>query len=554
LATTLAKTFNQKSDDLYRIASIVGALERPLENYPDLLAYARGMAKYAQGDIESAQKEFDQINKSRELNGLLEKGISLPQSIQRFEIKEQKKNRLNWPVSTQLLASLVIGLLSSSVVLAFIDRSPAKPELSELVRMEKLDFSLSPAYLQSFTYSKQEPVSDFNHEEDAEVEQSPLMEPLHDSNQSSISTTSSEPKLTIYPNLSAISETSLPPVENSDVSDSKSEFEVHVADGEVSVIPQETQNYEQNSNGNALLPMSDTDEEDVLLGPREESQRINLGQQQDLIGEFPRNAQSGPVGSEVTGSATSGASISEGESNDLSNVISRSSFNDIRRGTLISFATAPGQLASDGEGRNSPYTTSLLLHLAEPDLDIFELMRRVRADVFSSTEGFQIPWFTEYLTEEGELILNPSEQESEEQIPRKALVIGNSAYPSYPLKNPVNDANDIAQSLLQLGFDVVLVTDSDNYTLNSAIRNFVRNLSQGDIGLFYFAGYGVEVEGEDYMVPIDAELTAEADVFIDAISIDDVVSLMDSSDSRTNLIFIDANRDNPFYRRWRRPQ
>lgn len=93
LATTLAETFTQKSDDLYRIASIVGALERSLGDYPDLLAYAQGMAKYAQGDIESAQKRFIKIRNSWNLSGLLVKGVPFPQNS-----KYQEITGFSWPI------------------------------------------------------------------------------------------------------------------------------------------------------------------------------------------------------------------------------------------------------------------------------------------------------------------------------------------------------------------------------------------------------------------------------------------------------------------------
>jgi hypothetical protein len=82
LATKLAEEFNQKSANLCRIASIVGALERPLEDYPGLIVYAQGMAKYAQDDIVSAQKMFIQLRNSQDLSSLLPKGVPFPQDLQ----------------------------------------------------------------------------------------------------------------------------------------------------------------------------------------------------------------------------------------------------------------------------------------------------------------------------------------------------------------------------------------------------------------------------------------------------------------------------------------
>ena len=89
---------------------------------------------------------------------------------------------------------------------------------------------------------------------------------------------------------------------------------------------------------------------------------------------------------------------------------------------------------------------------------------------------------------------------------RLALVIGNSSYKASPLKNPVNDARDMAAVLKKLGFTVLLKTDADQKTMERSIREFGNQLKSGGVGLFYFSGHGLQVYGRNYLVPVDAEI------------------------------------------------
>ncbi|GAB4377394.1 MAG: hypothetical protein Kow00121_26710 [Elainellaceae cyanobacterium] len=132
---------------------------------------------------------------------------------------------------------------------------------------------------------------------------------------------------------------------------------------------------------------------------------------------------------------------------------------------------------------------------------------------------------------------------------RTALVIGNTAYSEDPLSNPINDATDVADALREMGYEVTLLTNLDRYGMDSAMRDFSRQLRQGGVAFFYYAGHGVQVNGENYLIPIDAQLNEEADAALEAISLSDVLGFM--SGSRINVAIIDACRNNPFYRKWR---
>jgi uncharacterized caspase-like protein len=131
---------------------------------------------------------------------------------------------------------------------------------------------------------------------------------------------------------------------------------------------------------------------------------------------------------------------------------------------------------------------------------------------------------------------------------RIALVIGNSAYRNAaPLANPKNDAADMAAAFERLGFKVVKGIDLDKSGMDRTIRQFAESLRGAQIGMFFYAGHGLQVGGKNYLVPVDAELkTAEALDF-EMIGLDVVQRVMEAA-SETNVLFVDACRDNPLSR------
>nr|VFJ48811.1 MAG: Formylglycine-generating enzyme, required for sulfatase activity, contains SUMF1/FGE domain [Candidatus Kentron sp. FW] len=134
---------------------------------------------------------------------------------------------------------------------------------------------------------------------------------------------------------------------------------------------------------------------------------------------------------------------------------------------------------------------------------------------------------------------------------RVALVIGNWAYESSPLKNPRNDAADIAGTLGQLGFDVIHKTNTDRKTLRNVIRTFGRRIRKGGVGLFYYAGHGMQVEGRNYLIPVGADIQEENEVADESVSANLVLKKMHAADNRLNIVILDACRDNPFARSFR---
>ena len=139
--------------------------------------------------------------------------------------------------------------------------------------------------------------------------------------------------------------------------------------------------------------------------------------------------------------------------------------------------------------------------------------------------------------------------------PRIALVIGNANYADeMKLANPDNDAALIGGTLEKLGFEVILVTDAGQKTMQRAIVAFGDRLAAvgpNAVGLFYYAGHGLQLEGQNYLVPTDAEIAREVDVEIDGVSADLVLKQMAYADSRVNIVILDACRNNPLARDFR---
>jgi len=134
-----------------------------------------------------------------------------------------------------------------------------------------------------------------------------------------------------------------------------------------------------------------------------------------------------------------------------------------------------------------------------------------------------------------------------------SLIIGNSSYVhGGSLTNPINDARAISKSLKKLGFEVKKYENVSQIKMKRAIDDFGTQLKNYDIGLFFYAGHGVQVGGYNFLIPVDAKLTSENDVEYDCINVGRVLSKMENAENKTNIIILDACRDNPFERSWMR--
>ena len=133
---------------------------------------------------------------------------------------------------------------------------------------------------------------------------------------------------------------------------------------------------------------------------------------------------------------------------------------------------------------------------------------------------------------------------------RVALVVGNSAYVhANPLPNPVNDAGDMAKALTEVGFEVILGLDLAKPAFDAKVRDFARALEKADVAVFFYAGHGLQASGRNYLVPVDASLQVERDLDFEAVSVDFVLKQMEiDREGKTNVVFLDACRDNPLAR------
>ena len=134
---------------------------------------------------------------------------------------------------------------------------------------------------------------------------------------------------------------------------------------------------------------------------------------------------------------------------------------------------------------------------------------------------------------------------------KTALVIGNSTYIFSPLKNPANDAKTIAKALRELGFSVDERTNLSQIEMKQAVEAFGKNIKEGGVGLFYYAGHGMQVNGRNYLVPVDADIQGEAEVDIKAVDAGAVLAKMDMAQNEMNIVILDACRNNPFARSFR---
>lgn len=130
---------------------------------------------------------------------------------------------------------------------------------------------------------------------------------------------------------------------------------------------------------------------------------------------------------------------------------------------------------------------------------------------------------------------------------RTALIIGNSTYQKTPLKNPVNDAVSMAEELQRSGFDAYVYTDLNQKTMKKAIREFGETLKErGGVGLFFYAGHGLQSDGRNFLVPVDAVIAKIQDIEFESVDLGRVLSEFEYAENDMNIIILDACRDNPY--------
>ena len=133
-----------------------------------------------------------------------------------------------------------------------------------------------------------------------------------------------------------------------------------------------------------------------------------------------------------------------------------------------------------------------------------------------------------------------------------ALVIGNGNYLSGTLANPENDARAMKVALQNAGFTVLEYENLSQSQMKKAIDDFGTKLKNNEVGLFFYAGHGIQSKGYNYLIPVDAELRSEQQIEYDCVQADRVLALMEASGAKVNILILDACRNNPFERSWTR--
>src|ERR1700754_3723070 len=136
---------------------------------------------------------------------------------------------------------------------------------------------------------------------------------------------------------------------------------------------------------------------------------------------------------------------------------------------------------------------------------------------------------------------------------RFALVIGNAKYPDAeaPLKEPINDARDIAEELKRDGFDVETGENLTGDAMRRALERLYARIKPGSVALIFFSGFGVQSARQSYLIPVDAQIWTEPDVRRDGVSLETILGEINSRGAGVKIALIDASRRNPFERRFR---
>lgn len=129
---------------------------------------------------------------------------------------------------------------------------------------------------------------------------------------------------------------------------------------------------------------------------------------------------------------------------------------------------------------------------------------------------------------------------------KRALLIGNASYKLGPLKNPTNDVTDMKAALEYSGFKVSVLTNANRRNLDRAIQQFIQSLNKGTTALVFYSGHGAQVEGENFIIPVDFAGADKIDLKYDGYSINRLMEKLDNSGAGVKIVIIDACRNNPF--------
>ena len=210
---------------------------------------------------------------------------------------------------------------------------------------------------------------------------------------------------------------------------------------------------------------------------------------------------------------------------------------------FVFYSTSPGKTAMDGPPDGlSPFAEAFLnnVHNDEP-LNLLAI--DITSDTYKITSGRQMPAY------DSKIIYNKMYSlASRDFTKRYALLIGNADYPDISkLDNPVYDVQEIAAALGLLGFEVDLLIDGNMTDMERAINTFTTKLAseRESEGFFWYAGHGIEIDREAYMLPVDCNINSVSLMLASSVSLSSLTGKLDSSRNKINVVFLDINRTNP---------
>ena len=171
---------------------------------------------------------------------------------------------------------------------------------------------------------------------------------------------------------------------------------------------------------------------------------------------------------------------------------------------------------------------------------------------FDAPVGQAVSAVAEKMTVQASKPVAPASQLQNSAQKRLALIIGNGNYMASVLANPENDAREMETVLRQYGFDVLKFENLNQSQMKRAMDEFGEKLKNYDVGLFFYAGHGIQAKGYNYLIPVDADLRSEEQVEYDCVQADRILGLMEASGTTVNIMILDACRNNPFERSWTR--
>jgi len=230
---------------------------------------------------------------------------------------------------------------------------------------------------------------------------------------------------------------------------------------------------------------------------------------------------------------------------------SAKSDDQLPKGIITAFAAEPGGSAIESSSSQGGVFTRYLLQEMQKSQNIEAMFKKVTKLVRDDskkhglTDEFeQRPWYNTSI--DGEFCFGGCSKTSPNSVKQLALVIGNNSYKNIPLSFSIKDAQSVAKVLSEQGFEVILRTDVNRSEMYQSVQEFVERLSvEKGVGLFYFSGYGVQVGGKNYIIPVDHQEINNADDVLDqAVAVDYIAQQMQvSNNGELNIIILDAGRD-----------